>query len=1166
MLVVNQFQSGLGIGDAITNEMLTIRESLLAAGYRSEIYGRYIPSELEGLVKPISQYEGQDNSILLVHHSMGILAEDFTQVTQLRDKKILLYHNITPSEFLADDPYLHEMSMVGRRQLALFRRHVNFAFGDSEFNRLELVENGFKYTGVLPIIIDFKRYNVEPDQRLLGELKDHTNIFFVGRLAPNKRQEDLIKVFYYYHNYINRKSNLLLLYQSDLHYESYLKDLAKSLRLSNYVRFIRSGSVKDLVTCYRAADIFLSMSEHEGFCVPLVESMHFQVPIVAYNSAAVPHTLGSAGVLVSEKNFEEVAALIDAILSDNHLRRKIIDRQNMRLEQFKPEKTFSTLQEVVERTAAGDYPLFQREICIEGPCETSYSLAMINRSIGLALNKLAKYNVSLHITEGPGDYPVQLEKFDDKPEVKDLWLKSKRRDTYDITIRNMYPPRVHDAKGRIRLLYFTWEDSLIHPDWATNFNRYLDGIMVPSSFVRDVLARSGVTVPISVIPYGVSLDAPLGKKTMQPSLSKKRFKFLNISSGFPRKGIDILLDAYCEEFSAKDDVCLVLLTFPNIHNQVASMVKEKRRKPESPEILHIDRDIGRADVIALYENSDCVAYPTRAEGFAFVVAEAMLARKPVIATSYGGHMDFCSENNSFLMPFKLVPSTSHLNVPGALWAEPNKNELRKLMRFVYENYGSAEVALKVEKAFEAIKNYTWDAAAQRVDDFIRNLSQDEAHKLRVKVAMVTPWTPNDGIAQYSRNLMSAVAHSDELVDFTVFASTTVQGSEWDDYRVKRCWDPYQNPTALLNALKQDESQVVHIQCNFGLFQLPHLAQMIDGLKKAGKKLIVTFHSTAPVLHRKVLRNLQGFADELRKVDLILVHTEKDRSRLASYGISSNVKVFPHGFPNPTPSILTADPRVRQLVYGKPIIATNGYFLPHKGVLETIKAVRVLLDSYPSISYVIVCSLHHDPSSLDYYRQCLAEVKELGLERNITFVTDIFQTEGILQLLGLSDLIVMPYKDSQESSSAAVRLALASGHPVVVTDRDIFSEFSSDEVFKIKDCTPPAIAEAVIAVYESQKLKNKLIEAARDRVLRHSWKNLGGEYSKLLLRIVGSETASRTQIPLTQLCYDSRVLTPTWSGSLHAAESINRRSWTTLHCDVFTASIVMKSVYKTEPAT
>lgn len=1112
MLVVNQFQSALGIGDAITNEMLTIRESLLAAGYRSEIYARYIPNELEGLVKPISQYEGQDNSILLVHHSMGILAEDFTRVTQLPDKKILLYHNITPSEFLADDPYLREMSIVGRGQLASFRRHVNFAFGDSEFNRLELVENGFKYTSVLPIIIDFKRYNVEPDQRLLDELKDHTNIFFVGRLVRNKRQEDLIKVFYYYHHYLNRKSNLLLLYQADFHYESYLKDLAKSLRLTNYVKFIRSDSIKGLVTCYRAADIFLSMSEHEGFCVPFVESMHFQVPIVAYNSTAVPHTLGGAGVLVGEKNFEEMAALIDAILSDSHLRRKIIDRQNRRLEQFTPERIFSTLQDVVKRTAAGDYPLFQREICIEGPCETSYSLAMVNRSIGLALNKLAKYSVSLHITEGPGDYPIQLENFDDKPEVKELWLKSRRDDAYDITIRNMYPPRVHDAKGRIRLLYFGWEDSLIPADWALKFNRYLDGIMVPSRFVREVLVKSGVTLPIAVVPHGVSLDSAHSRPTLQQPLSQKRFKFLNISSGFPRKGIDILLDAYCEEFSSEDDTCLILVTFPNIHNQVASMVEKQRSKPRCPEIVHIDRYVSQSDIASLYQNSDCVVYPTRAEGFGLVIAEAMLARKPLIVTGYGGQMDFCSENNSFLVPFELTVSRSHFNVPGALWAEPNRDELKRLMRYVFENPRSVEVTRRVENAFQVMQSYTWDAAAQKVDDFIEDLSQDEAHKLRVKIAMITPWCANDGIAQYSRSLISNTLIADPALDFHIFASDTGGETKWGGDNVKRCWTPWEPPSTLMNAIVKDDCQIVHVQFNLGFFRLQHLADIIKGVRDLGKKIVITFHSTAPVIVGNSVVDLQAYTDMFSKADLIMVHTKIDFDRLMRYGIPKPF-IFPHGFPNPNPSMLTADPSVVSMIRGRPMIAMNGYILPHKGILETIRAIKILSYRYPSIILILACSLHHDPTSKTYYEQCRNEVRQLGLERNVAFITDMYATDEIIQVLSLADLVVLPYKDTQESSSAAVRLPLAACRPVIVTDRTIFCEFP-EEVLKIKDCTPAEIAKAITSILESEDLRGRLIEAASRRASRDSWKNVGGTYAQLLRELVAQprQVSASAELP------------------------------------------------------
>jgi len=229
--------------------------------------------------------------------------------------------------------------------------------------------------------------------------------------------------------------------------------------------------------------------------------------------------------------------------------------------------------------------------------------------------------------------------------------------------------------------------------------------MVPSTFVKNVLINSGVTSKIEVIPNIINIE--LFTRDVKPikSYTRKQFVFLNIGSGFPRKGIDLLIRAYTEEFTSDDDVCLILKTFPNMHNNVAEQIRAAS-KSNGPEIVHIDEDLSEDEIVALYKASSCFVSPTRGEGFGLPIAEAMLCKIPVIVTNYGGHLDFCNKDNSYLIDFKLVPSRSHLKaeygIGGSMWAEPDTKHLRRLMRYVFQNRDSIEIKERIDAAYNNI--------------------------------------------------------------------------------------------------------------------------------------------------------------------------------------------------------------------------------------------------------------------------------------------------------------------------------------------------------------------------------------------------------------------------------------------------------------------------------
>jgi glycosyltransferase involved in cell wall biosynthesis len=264
---------------------------------------------------------------------------------------VLIYHNVTPSEYL--EHVSHELArqmQQGRDELPEFRDTVRLALAVSEFNRQDLVAAGYPHTGVLPIALDESRYTVDSNPALVHKYDDWINLLFVGRIAPNKRQDDLIKVFYFYHH-IQPKSRLFLVGQAwdpAKRYWDQLRGMVEYLELGDAVHFTGHVSFGDLVTYYRLADAFVCMSEHEGFGKPLIESMYFDVPVIAYAAAAVPYTLGDAGVLVYRKDYPLIAELIDLLLTDESLLEKLLAGQRNRFEAFRQAAMFESLRSYLD--------------------------------------------------------------------------------------------------------------------------------------------------------------------------------------------------------------------------------------------------------------------------------------------------------------------------------------------------------------------------------------------------------------------------------------------------------------------------------------------------------------------------------------------------------------------------------------------------------------------------------------------------------------------------------------------------------------------------------------------------------------------------------------------------------------------------------------------------
>jgi glycosyltransferase involved in cell wall biosynthesis len=353
---IHQVLATLGYGDAIGNEVLGIQHALRNAGFESDIFVQTADHRLEHLTREYPDLiQASDPSNILIHHfSLGSRASRVAYAVP--DRMILVYHNITPPEFfLGVHEQLAAECFTGRRELAIYRDRVDLALGDSEFNRVELESLGFSPTAVLPVVPDFSHLDVEPNDLIARELDDEwTNVLFVGRIIPNKRIEDVIRYFHAYQRTFNTRSRLLLVgsYQG---YEKYLATLQQLVAALGTTNVIFTGHVTnaELSAYYDIADLFLCASAHEGFCVPIVEAFYKELPVVAYAASAVPATMDGAGVLYSTTEPLAVAALIDAVLSDDDLYEAIITKQAAAVARLRAKDFDKTLLGFVDQVLKG---------------------------------------------------------------------------------------------------------------------------------------------------------------------------------------------------------------------------------------------------------------------------------------------------------------------------------------------------------------------------------------------------------------------------------------------------------------------------------------------------------------------------------------------------------------------------------------------------------------------------------------------------------------------------------------------------------------------------------------------------------------------------------------------------------------------------------------------
>ncbi len=719
---------------------------------------------------------------------------------------------------------------------------------------------------------------------------------------------------------------------------------------------------------------------------------------------------------------------------------------------------------------------------IDGPFTGSYSLAMVNREMARALEALYSKSVSISFDthpEGPQDPgPDELAQDTDVARLYRCQRDPRKR---WVMLYNSYPPLVLDRPEALSLTNaYGWEESEFPAEFVRGFNTHLQGLSLMSGYVLKVMQDNGVALPMTVVGLGVDHLDRLTSESGGWDLGAG-FVFLHVSSGFARKGLDVLLKAYSRAFTVEDAVTLVVKTFPNPQNEAPGLIESFVQDPDFPRVVLINEDVPYRQLLHLYQQADCLVAPSRGEGFGLPMAEAMALNIPVISTAYGGQRDFCTPCTAWLVDYRFEYAATHLSRSGSVWVEPDVRALTRRMRQVYR--ATPEVRrLRTEAACELVRTtYTWSACARRLGAFIHELDNRPPFTGRIKTGLVSTWNCRCGIAEYSRYLLP---HLLPDLEVTVLAANFTEAMRADEPNVQRMWNKDNFHTVIPQVATDMGITWLVINFHFGFFRLTEFQQLLIELKNRHISCVVIFHST-----QSAEGSLAFIRQGLKTAVRLLVHTAQDLNRFKCMGLVPNVALLPHGTAELPPHCGPSAVLLPRPLRHRRLIATFGFLMPHKGVLELIRAFARLLENHSDLGLLLLTSLYPKDGIQAYYEECLEAIAALQLEEAVHFMTDFQPLEDTLRLLRRAELVVYPYQFSDESSSAAVRMGLGADRPVACTPLNIFADVQHVVEF-FSGVTPPDLARGIHDLLSSPQQLHAKDTLRRQWLDVHGWPGVG----------------------------------------------------------------------------
>ena len=1093
---VHQFHSGSATGDAVTNSMKLIRAHLRRLGYASDIFVQHRDPALADTLRMVGELPATGDYILIVHHSFGhdvlesLLATDVV--------KILYYHNITPPEYLPPVPSMLHYGALGRQQLQTLRPAVSSALAASEYNAIELRQVGFAPVQSCTLLFDLAAM-----RDAAGPPAPRTcfTVLFVGRVIESKGQADLIDAFAVFQSRLGRPARLVLAGRTESP-GRYLATIDARIRHHGLeAAVVITGALSDhaIAHLYTQADLYVSLSHHEGFGVPLAEASVHGVPVLAWPAGAIAYVFAGTTGLLTSREPTDVAQQMLMVANSGPARTALVTEQAAALDRFAWHRQWPTMQQALARAGAQPpsdpkarlHLQQQMRFEIVGHAVGSYSLAAVNRTLALSIEAERPGRVRLIPVEDGA-----LADIDRVPQPARALADRERSPTAPVVaISNHYPVYLPAGPADLKLALVFWEETVVPRAMVDRLEAGFAGVLAPTRFVAKALVDSGLTLPVRVVGQVHPLQdfAGLAASRRAPAADGV-FTFLHVSSCFPRKGVDALLAAYAQAFRHGDAVRLVIKGFPNPHNDVGNQIAALRaRDPDAPAIEFINRDLEQPELEALYRNADTMVLPTRGEGFNLPAAEAMAAGLPLIVTGWGGHLDFCDASTARLVRYRLQPAQTHLASPHSLWAEPDIGDLAAALKEACQAVRDDAARARVDsRALLARQRVVERLAARLVLPRIEAAALDwhlRPPTQALRVAWVSSWAVRCGIAEYTRHLIAALPADTRLGEHVILADdrTTPAAAALRAYPAWKRDEPA-GESRLPQAIMAENPDVVVIQHQPGLMRWDALATLLTGPALQGRIAVVTLHATHHL--SKLDRTVRDqVCAALARAARLMVHTRADLHRLQDLGLVENVTLLPHG-------VRGGRKRVAAAGRSGTLIGCYGFFLPGKGIGVLIEALALIRQTLPDARLRLVNADFGAVNSSSEIRVCRDLADAAGLSGAIEWHTDFLPDDASLDLLSACDVIVIPTQASEESSSAAVRTALVAGPPVVITPLALFDDLG-DAALRSDGFTPKDIACAIQTLLSDAALQETLQDVASVWLTAHHWERVGKVFAGML---------------------------------------------------------------------
>lgn len=935
------------------------------------------------------------------------------------------------------------------------------------------------------------------------------NITYLGSFEERKNLPRLIEAFADALPNLEDSVELVLVGKYHGSEREEVDSVIKAKNIENRVSITGYVSDLEIENIFENTKLVVFPSLHEGLGLPLLEAMGRGIPAVASNVSSMEVILQGMDNTFDPLSVSSISEKIEHFMNDSSSRKKVVTEFNKRRQQYSWERAAAELLSVVTRLpkkqkfnksfdksavrsmldnnirVISDWKLDDSEreeavrvlsrnfkvmlelapiakigekpeYAIAGHFTGSYSLSQLNRNVFLASQKMNIRSAFI-----PEYYNETIEGFSpdysfDPREYDSEFMQEKGEISSDsIILRNAYPPIANDMRGRLNIFHtFNWEETEFPQEYVAEFNHFLDGITLATSFVQKTLIDNGLGIPTRVVGASSCITSEEQLSDFPSTLRSEKFTFLHISSAFPRKGIDVLLESFGQAFTKKDNVRLVIKTFPNPHNDIEKQIRLFDVKyPNHAEVILINKESLNIEILNLYSQADCLVSPSRGEGFGLPIYEALSNGVPVIATNWGGHKDFVSSENGILVDFDFEPSGSHLGNDNSAWAEP---QISSLVEGLLEMYSTPK-----EVSF---KNEPWTTNFAKTHEFVNFIAGKKLTK--PKTAFVTTYNTRCGIAEYSKGLIEYYPEEDILI-FPPNSGTPIDQKREDN--IRRVWVEKGDLSLLTEEILSAGVNTVIVQHNWGFFDIREFNKFIQNLKDK-VNVILEMHALRDI-NLKVYPEFEKILPSLINASRIIVHDLKDLNLLKEYGFVENVVMIPLAFPIPIHEFDFNFHKRNEIVIG-----TSGFALPNKNQELIIEVAVKMKQFYEKVTVRYQCPLHTDPSSAHQIQKLEALAKN---NPNIEVIidTDFLPDDEILKKLSECDVLIYAYKDTGETSSAAVRHGISSGVPTIVTPAPIFNS-NKDSVFIADGYQAEDLYSKVLFVSELLKDRDKADENAK----------------------------------------------------------------------------------------